>query len=155
MIARTYAELCDAFVARLTGLNVQHLELDHACGLATGYTGKLLGPKPTKHYGPRSLDLHLQALGLMLIVAPDIERMPMVSDSREFRPKDAAAATALRKRKREGRELLAEILRDNRQKHRKKMLAGYMKLPASKRRRIARNAALKRWRAALNAIAAQ
>jgi hypothetical protein len=155
MIARSYAELCDAFVARLIDLNVQHLEVDHACGLAGGYTGKLLGPKPTRHYGPRSLDLHLQALGLMLIVAPDTAREPMVSDSREFRPRDAVAATALRKRKREGRELLAEILRDNRRKHAKKILAGYMRLPASKRSRVGRNAALKRWRAALNAIAAQ
>jgi hypothetical protein len=107
MIARTYAELCDAFVARMVELNVQHLALDHRCGLASGYTGKLLGPKPPKRYGPMSFDLHLQALGLALVVIPDPQRQPLISDTREFRARDTAAVLAARLATREGRELLA------------------------------------------------
>jgi hypothetical protein len=147
MIARSYAELCDAFAARLIELNVQHLEVDHTCGLATGYTGKLLGPKPTKHYGPRSLDLHLQALGLMLIVVPDTERQPLVSDSREFRPKDSTTVVVQRRRKREARELLAEILRENQKKGARKISAGIRaKVSPARRSRNARKNIMIRWK---------
>jgi hypothetical protein len=139
-IARTYHELVDAIALRLTELNVQHLLLDAKCGLAAGYTGKLLGSNPTKNYGRLSLDLHLQALGLMLIVAPDPEREPLLADTREFRPLDPAAVLARRLETREGRELLLEHLRQAGRKG------------AAKRRRIAierrmaREAAEAKWR---------
>jgi hypothetical protein len=106
-IARTYHELVDAIALRLTELNVQHLLLDAKCGLAAGYTGKLLAPVPTKNYGRLSLDLHLQALGLALVVIPDPERQPLISDTREFRPLDPEAVLARRLATREGRQLLA------------------------------------------------
>jgi hypothetical protein len=139
-IARTYLELIDAIALRLIDLNVQHLALDERCGLATGYTGKLLGPKLTRHYGPMSLDLHLQALGLRLIVEPDPDRPPALSDTREFRPRDPAAVLAERLRTREGRALLLEHLRQAGRKG------------AAKRRRMAierreaREAAAAKWR---------
>jgi hypothetical protein len=62
-IARTYHELLDAIAVRLVELNVQQLELDERCGLGAGHTGKILGPKPTKRYGPMSFDLHRKARG--------------------------------------------------------------------------------------------
>jgi hypothetical protein len=133
-VARSYAELCDAFVARMVELNVQHLALDHRCGLASGYTGKLLGPKPPKRYGPMSFDLHLQALGLALVVIPDPERQPLISDTREFMPRDTAAVLAARLQTREGHELLKEALRQAGRKG------------AAKRRRLAREAAEAKWR---------
>jgi hypothetical protein len=139
-IARSYCELVDAIALRLVELNVQQLALDEKCGLASGHTGKLLGPKPTKFYGKLSLDLHLQALGLRLIVEPDPERKPLLSDSREFRPRDATAVLAARLATREGHELLREALRQ----------AGLK--GAAKRRRLAverreaREAAAAKWR---------
>jgi hypothetical protein len=66
-IARTYLELTDAIARRVVELNDQHLALDEKCALANGHTGKLLAAVPTKHYGPMSLDLHLQVLGLALM----------------------------------------------------------------------------------------
>jgi hypothetical protein len=104
---RTYHELVDAIALRLTELNVQHLVLDAKCGLAAGYTGKLLGPNPTKNYGPMSFDLHLQVLGLALVVIPDPDRPPVLTDTRHFRRLDACAVLARRLETREGRELLA------------------------------------------------
>jgi hypothetical protein len=133
---RSYAEMVDAIVLRLVELNVQQLELDVKCGLANGHTGKLLSPVPIKHYGEISLSLHLQALGLRIVVEPDPERGPLISGSRLFKPRDAAAVLAARLRTREGQELLREA-------RRRAGLKG-----AAKRRRLAREAAEAREEAA-------
>jgi hypothetical protein len=106
-IARNYLELIDCIALRMTDLNVQHLVLDERCGLAAGYTGKLLGPNPSRNYGPMSFDLHLQALGLRLVVEPDPDRPPVLTDTRLFRARDADAVLSQRLATREGRELLA------------------------------------------------
>jgi hypothetical protein len=106
---RTYAELVDAIAVRVIELNVQHLEIDHKAGLASGHTGKLLGPRPLKFYGPISLDLHLQVLGLRSVVEPDPERPSVLIGTREFRPRDPATVLAARVATREGRELLAVL----------------------------------------------
>jgi hypothetical protein len=139
-IARNYLELIDAIALRMIDLNVQHLLLDAKCGLAAGYTGKLLGPNPTKNYGPVSFDLHLQALGLRLIVEPDPDRPPALSDTREFRPRDPDVVLARRLETREGRELLREALRQ----------AGRKGVAKRRRmaieRRMAREAAEAKWR---------
>jgi hypothetical protein len=111
-IARTYHELLDAIALRLVELNVPQLELDERCGLGAGHTGKILGPQPTKNYGPLSFDLHLQALGLRLVVEPDPDRPPVIADTRELAPRDAAAVLAARLATREGRELLRRALRE-------------------------------------------
>jgi hypothetical protein len=139
-IARTYHELVDAIALRLIDLNVQHLLLDAKCGLAAGYTGKLLAPSPMKYYGRLSLDLHLQALGLMLIVAPDPEREPLLAGTREFRPLDPDAVLARRLETREGRELLAlarsEAAKKGWSKRRKnaRKAAALMMMPSSQYR---------------------
>jgi hypothetical protein len=156
MIARTYAELCDAINARVIELNVQQLELDRKCGLALGHTGKLLGPRPRKFYGPMSLDPHLAALGLMLMVVPDPEREALLSDSREFKRRDATTVLALRQRKRESSELLGELLREYQKKGARKIKRGIRaKVSPARRSRNARKAALARWRAELTAKAAR
>jgi hypothetical protein len=111
-IARTYSELLDAIALRLVDLNVPQLELDERCGLGAGHTGKILGPRPTKRYGPLSFDLHLQALGLRLIVEVDPDRKPVIADTRGLPPRDAHAVLEARLRTREGRELLREALRE-------------------------------------------
>ena len=105
-IARTYLELTDAIARRVVELNDQHLALDEKCALANGHTGKLLAAVPTKHYGPMSLDLHLQVLGLALMVIPDPARPPAIAATREFKPRDATAVLEQRLKTREGRELL-------------------------------------------------
>jgi hypothetical protein len=110
-IARTYAETCDALATRMIELNVQQLALDEKCGLASGHTGKLLGPKPRKFYGPVSLDLHLEVLGLRIVIEPDPDRAPLLANTRQFLPRDVTAVLAARLRTREGHELLREHLR--------------------------------------------
>jgi hypothetical protein len=53
-IARSYCELVDAIALRLVELGLTHLSLDEKCGLALGYTGKLLAPSPTRMFRARN-----------------------------------------------------------------------------------------------------
>jgi hypothetical protein len=129
MIARTYAELRDAIALRLVELNVPQLELDERCGLAQGASGRILGPKPTKNYGPLSFDLHMEALGPRLVVEPDPDRKPAIANTRELPPRVAEAVLEARLRTREGLELLRQALRECGRKG------------ARKRRQMAREAA--------------
>jgi hypothetical protein len=108
---------------------VQQLELDHRCGLAIGHTGKLLAPEPVKNYGKLSFDLHLQALGLMLIVAPDPQRPPVLSGTRQFRPRDPAKVAAGRSRTRQDREEQREAHRAEREAERRRLLARWRRVP--------------------------
>jgi hypothetical protein len=128
-VCRTYHELTDAVALRLVELNVPQLELDERCGLGAGHTGKILGPRPTRNYGPMSFDLHLQALGLRLIVEPDPDRPPAIAFTRELAPRVAEAVLEARLRTREGQELLRQALRECGRKG------------ARKRQRMAREAA--------------
>lgn len=122
-IARTYLELIDAISMRLVELNVQQLELDVRAGLATGHSGKILAPRPTKNYGPMSLNLHLQTLGLVLIVAPDPEREPVLSGTRQFRPRDPAKVQEGRLRLRQVHAEQREAERAEREARRRQLLA--------------------------------
>jgi hypothetical protein len=123
---RSYHELVDAITRRLVELNIQQLELDYKCGLATGHSGKLLAPEPIKFYGKISLGLHLQTLGLVLIVAPDPERQPVLANTRQFKPRNSDAVMAGRQRLRQVREEQRDA---EREAERRRLLARWRCVP--------------------------
>jgi hypothetical protein len=146
LVARNYAELTDGIATRLAELRVDHLAVDDAAGLTSGHTGKLLAPDPTKNYGPKSLDAHLEALGLCLIVAVDPERSPRISDTRKiagFVPNDVQHR---RRSTRLAGELFAKFVHRNVKKAARASAANRMSnRSAAVRSQIARTAALARW----------
>ena len=68
---RSMPELLDALRARRDALNISHETLDSISGLQSGYTSKLLAPKPIKNLGPITMGPLLGALGLAIVVVED------------------------------------------------------------------------------------
>jgi hypothetical protein len=100
IICRSYDELIDAIAARVVEINTTHLALDAKTGLASGHSGKLLAVRRTKGYGKLSLDLHLQALGLAIVVIPDPARPVLVAEQRKIYRRDPEDVLATRRRAR-------------------------------------------------------
>lgn len=69
LLFREYDDLIAAIVHRRRALGLSQLAMDHVTGLPDGYQGKL--EAKVKAFGPKSLPLVLQALGLKLAVIPD------------------------------------------------------------------------------------
>jgi hypothetical protein len=65
----------DDFIAvcrdRADELEMSRLEIDHISGLSTGYASILLMKTPRKNFGPVSLPLMLDVLGIRLLVVED------------------------------------------------------------------------------------
>lgn len=72
---RSMPELLDALRARRDALNVSHETIDAISGLQSGYTSKLLAPKPIKNLGPITMGPLLGALGLAIVVVEDQEQV--------------------------------------------------------------------------------
>ena len=70
---RSMPELVEALRMRRDELNISHETIDSIAGLQSGYTSKLLAPKPIKNLGPMSFGSILGALGLAVVVVPDPE----------------------------------------------------------------------------------
>src|SRR4051812_1815741 len=68
---RSMPELVQALRTRRDELNISHETIDAIAGLQSGYTSKLLAPKPIKNLGPMSFGSLLGALGLAVVVVPD------------------------------------------------------------------------------------
>jgi hypothetical protein len=68
---RSMDELVQALRTRRDELNISHETIDAIAGLQSGYTSKLLAPKPIKNLGPMSFGSLLGALGLAVVVVPD------------------------------------------------------------------------------------
>lgn len=141
-IVRDYAGLLGALRARADELGVTREALDAVTGLQGGYAGKLLAPVPIKHLGHTSLGPMLAAMGLMLIVVEDVETLTRITKRMEKRQRPVADASEsmLPKRKRNRRGFrgsdASRVLNARRS----------LVLPEVKRRRIAKGAALARWR---------
>jgi hypothetical protein len=145
-IIRTYAEFTDAIHARIVELRIPHLDVDRVAGLATGHTGKLVGPRPRKFYGPISFDNHLATLGLMLVMQPDPDRPPRITNTRKLRGPDAKLTLASRQNTRYASEMLNKMLHEYRLRGGRKTGRTRMQiLSAKKRSEIARKAARARW----------
>jgi hypothetical protein len=77
---RSMPELIEALRARRDALNISHETIDSIAGLQSGYTSKLLAPKPIKNLGPMSFGSLLGALGLAVVVVEDPEMVELVAD---------------------------------------------------------------------------
>jgi hypothetical protein len=73
-----YTQLLDAIRRRKDELNVSFEILDAVSGLQSGYSAKLLSPRPVKRLGEVSLAALLGALGLRLVVRPDPDALSRV-----------------------------------------------------------------------------
>jgi hypothetical protein len=69
----TYDEVIDTFRARADELELSRLEIDRLTGLGDAHTSHLLAKKFTQVFGPVSLPLMLDVLGLRLLVVEDPE----------------------------------------------------------------------------------
>jgi hypothetical protein len=76
---REYGEFIDGLRARLAELNVAGTTVDEIAGYAGGYTQKLLGARPVKRIGLRSMGDVLGALGLKAQLIEDPEAFARVA----------------------------------------------------------------------------
>jgi hypothetical protein len=144
--ARNYAEVTDGFAIRMAELRVNYLSVDVGCGLTEGHTNKLMSPKPTKHFGPRTFDKFLRKLGLMLIVAEDPDNPPQITDTREYAGPVPKSVEHHRKASREATQMLAKLMLKNSRKGARRSAAGRMKkIDPARRSEIAQHAARARW----------
>jgi hypothetical protein len=74
-IARDYAEMHAAFRAHVEQLNISRATIDHVTGWADGYAGKTLAPEAIRGMSRATLGPFLQSLGLVLIVAQDVDAL--------------------------------------------------------------------------------
>jgi hypothetical protein len=77
-VIRSYDELVKVIRARVFALDTTIDAVNELGGLPDRYLSKILGPGRPKHFGPLSLTVTLQALGLVLIVAEDSEQLDRV-----------------------------------------------------------------------------
>ena len=70
-IVRSYADLLDVARRRMLELDVTFETLDAVSGVASGYSAKLLGPRPSKRFGVMSFAAIMGALGMQLVAVVD------------------------------------------------------------------------------------
>jgi hypothetical protein len=75
---RTYDDLSAALRLRAESLKISRETIDAISGLQPGYAGKLLAPVPIKTLSRVSLGAMLGALGVKLILVPDVEMMAKI-----------------------------------------------------------------------------
>lgn len=76
---RSMPELIQALRTRAQELQLTHQTIDEVAGLQSGYTSKLLAPKPIKNLGPMSFESILGALGVAVVVVEDPEQIERIS----------------------------------------------------------------------------
>jgi hypothetical protein len=74
-----YGGFVDGLRARVAELNVAGHTIDHVAGLPAGYALKILGSRPVKRIGPRSMGDLLGALGLKAQLIEDPEAFARVA----------------------------------------------------------------------------
>jgi hypothetical protein len=140
-IVREYDDLIVAIRARMDELEMTFDILDHRSGVQAGYSAKILGPTPSKCFGPVSLGCILGALGMKMVLLED------------------AAAAKNRRSKLEKRRVAKNMRPQPMQngiflrfmtplRARELNAIRWAKVPPHERRRIARKAAQARWRRA-------
>ena len=70
-VVREYDELIAAVRARMEELEMTFDILDHRSGVQVGYSAKVLGPTPSKRFGPVSLGCILGALRMKMVLVDD------------------------------------------------------------------------------------
>jgi hypothetical protein len=141
---RTMDELHEVLRRRADELKMSRATIDAISGLQSGYAAKLLAPVPIKMVGKVSLGPMLETLGLVIIVAEDagaLERIQRRSDAAARNESQVRLLTAG-----EHQLVVFKLSRRHMKKLARLATKGRKQIPPSKRRRIARRAALVRWR---------
>lgn len=143
-VASGYQELLDALRARKAELGLSDAMIDMLSGLAAGHTGKLLGPAQVKILGPVSMGLMLQTLGLVLIVAEDAEQ------TAKMKRKYARRSEGNVRENNHAHDISIGLLNRAKPVLNKKigeqLTEARKKIKPATRRRIARHAAMARWK---------
>lgn len=147
--ANDYEGLQRAMRVRAEALNISRETLGEISGLHSGHAGKMLADPPSKNMGIVSMGLLLQALGLKLLIVEDAEQMRRLANQMTQR----AGGKGWKKAILNGVENGTVMLKFSRRHMRKLGLssaAGRMKkIPAWRRRQIARKASRARWQKAV------
>ena len=141
---RVLAEVADysAFLRtvrdRVTSFGITHETLDAISGLQSGYASKILADPPIRRMGPVVLFLVLQSLGLSIAITED--QIGLASLGNRLTPRRSKRVLHRAPR--------ITFEHDHFRRIGRMGAAGFMKLSPAKRSRIARKAALARWRKA-------
>lgn len=98
---RDMAGLVEAVRLAQIERNVSYCTIDDLSGVQSGYTAKLLAPKPSKNLGPVSTFPVLGALGKALVLVDDPEQIERVKGRWQKRSVRGAAKIQMRKREAE------------------------------------------------------
>ena len=77
---RSYGDLLGVVRRRMAELELTYETANFVGGLQSGYLQKLIGPTPSKCFGPLSLACVLGALGIKLVAVEDPEALAKVRD---------------------------------------------------------------------------
>jgi hypothetical protein len=77
-VITSLTELLAALRDRRDELNIPHEIIDDIAGFQSGYTSKLLAPRPSKNLGYMSLGAVMGALGVGLVLVEDSARRALV-----------------------------------------------------------------------------
>ena len=141
---RVLAEVADysAFLRtvrdRVTSLGITHETLDAISGLQSGYASKILADPPIRRMGPVVLFLVLQSLGLSIAITEDQLGRQLLQNR----------LTPRRSKRVMHRAPRITFEHDHFRRIGRMGAAAFMKLSPAKRSKIARKAALARWRKA-------
>jgi hypothetical protein len=134
-VCRSYADLHAAMRARSTELRLTRAEMDERVGLAGGHASKLLAPKPTRRFGPKTFGPILAFFGVALVVVEDDEslaRLEQILAEQKYATDNAPASQHWRQQRGSAWARRMNALRT-------------MKLTAEQRRQSAVHAARARW----------
>lgn len=139
-VVKSYDELLAALRARALELGATRKQIAEVAGLPDGYAATLLAPQPIRALGRTSLGPMLGALGLMLVVVEDEEAWARVK-SRVGGGKKSFMLNGV-----QNSPVIFKLSRRHMRKLGLRSGAARMKkLPAWKRRAVARKAARARW----------
>lgn len=144
---RHSAEFVDAIRMRVLDLGISHGTLDAIAGWQNGYTGKLLADPPIRQVGLHTLFIMLESVGLSMHLQVDKEAVERLK-TRMVKRNESAVRTGGKHRR-----ILQEILPDF-----MRLISGMAadarrkKISPAKRKRIARHAAVIRWRDVKEAV---
>ena len=133
-----YSSFMRVIRQRIAELDITHETLDEVSGLQSGYASKLLCDPPIRRMGPVVLFLVLQSLGLSIAITEDQLGRQLLQNRLTPRRSKRVIHRAPR--------IVFE--RDHFRRIGLLGAAAFMKLSPAKRSRIARKAALARWRKA-------
>jgi len=143
--ATDYDGIIEAYRKRVADLGITNEMIDHLSGLQSGYVGKLLGPAQIRSIGRQSFGLLNQTLAVKMILVVDEEAAKQMQGRWEKRDKPANMPNRLSMKAAERFiPLIASEI--GRRGGLLSAQARMAKLSPRQRKRIAKRAAMTRWK---------